>query len=216
MKTKIFLYITILFLFSITSCNSIKKNHNSNLGKDISDFSKDSGYFIDKRDGKKYKWVKIGEQVWMAENLAFKVDSGCVAFKHKENKVKKYGYYYSWESAKKSCPEGWHLPTEEDIKGLSLKDGISPYDVFDSLRKNKDYGLNLCRTGYYNVEDNQFALYYKFPYLGESHFWTGYYKTNKSERNGNAIYFYKQFFWRKAGVAFSFSKHYYPVRCVKD
>jgi len=203
-------------IFAIISCNSTKEIDNNISEKESPDYSKESGYFIDKRDGKKYKWVKIGEQIWMAENLAFKADSGCVAFKHKENKVKKFGYYYSWESAKQSCPEGWHLPTEEDMKGLCLRDGNSQYDVFDSLRKHKDYGLNLCRTGYYSVEDNQFALYYKFPYLGESHFWTGYYETNKSGRNETPLYFFKLFFWRKAGVAFSFSTHYYPVRCVKN
>jgi uncharacterized protein (TIGR02145 family) len=184
----------------------------------LSSFKGNSGFFIDKRDGQKYKWVRIGEQIWMAENLAFKADSGCVAFQHKERKAKKYGYYYSWETAMKSCPVGWHLPTEEDIKNLKLKLGDSDYyDAFDSLKKHNDYGLNFRRTGFYSLKDNQFHLYYKFPFLGESYFWTGYLVSNASRAKSEPCYFYIQFFWRRASIDNYNSENYYlPARCVKD
>ena len=53
----------------------------SNQHKMNSCYEKDSGIFIDERDSKKYKWVRVGNQVWMAQNLAFNAGSGCSPFR---------------------------------------------------------------------------------------------------------------------------------------
>jgi uncharacterized protein (TIGR02145 family) len=74
--------------------------------------------FTDSRDGNVYKTITIGNQTWMAENLRFKASSGCWSYNYNESNAKTYGYLYDWETAKKVCPTGWHLPTDAEWKTL--------------------------------------------------------------------------------------------------
>ncbi len=105
-------------------------------------FAQKTRRFKDNRDGKVYKTVKIGNQWWMAENLAYKASSGCWAYGNDESNVSKYGYLYHWN--KNVCPNGWHLPSKEEWE-----------ELIDFLGGEYVAGKKLKSSNEWLVEDNE-------------------------------------------------------------
>ena len=120
----------------------------------------EKGLMTDSRDGQTYETVKIGTQMWMAQNLNFETTEGSYCYRDSAKYCSKYGRYYTWGAAKKACPSGWHLPTEADFKTLigavgGASDAEASY-VLKSTNGWIDAGVDLSGNG---TDDYSFAAF---------------------------------------------------------
>lgn len=123
MKVK-FIFILSILLF--TSCSIFKQVKED-----------ETHFFVDPRDGQRYQIVKIGDQVWMAENLKYgkvvpdmKQKNNGIAektyFENSDSLGAIHGGLYTWHEAMNwdrednqgICPDGWHIPTVEEFNIL--------------------------------------------------------------------------------------------------
>jgi len=93
------------------------------------------GMLVDSRDGARYKTVTIGSHTWMAENMRYTptkeasdIYKHYLAFEHRESLEAKHGKMYDLKTARRICPEGWHLPSVAEWSDLFDATGAAKKD----------------------------------------------------------------------------------------
>ncbi len=130
-----------------------------------------TGTFIDSRDNREYRWVYIGSQLWMAENLAWLPSVNQPGTGSNSNKLyyvydyhgtdvneakatehyKTYGVLYNWAASIDACPMGWHVPSDNEWKELEKALGMSVLDSDNAGWRGTFEGRYLkARNGWYD------------------------------------------------------------------
>jgi hypothetical protein len=181
MKTK---YLTLLLL--VFAACSTKKKLTSN----------DVQSLVDERDGHIYKTVKIGSQVWMAENLNYAVHDNeslvrCQPYNHSVDNGKIYGMLYSFRALDGAAPKGWHVPSIDEWR-LMERECPDPIKTLNILYGGEGRASTFTKLG-------EKATFYTVSHEGTPII------TIYVDKGSNTISENKQ------GIAWMLS-----VRCVKD
>jgi uncharacterized protein (TIGR02145 family) len=203
-------------------------------------------------DGNSYRTISIGSQVWMAENLrTTKYSNGlpidlvsddmiwtglttgayCWYENAEENKGV-YGALYNWYAVETGnlCPEGWHVPTEDDWKQLEIELGLTIEEIDSWGWRGVNQGSKLAGNAdlWQNGElksDAEFSLS-GFNALPSGHrSQSGYFQiagrnaafwSSTEESDGNAYDRRLYFDSSQIGRDFFDKKSGFSVRCIKD
>jgi len=123
---------------------------------------------VDSRDNNSYRVVRIGNQIWTAENskylpsvvgpatvsetvpyyYIYDYDGTDVTTAKAQANYKTYGVLYNWKAATTACPIGWHLPSDNEYKTLEKYLGMTEADAnATDWRYSGDVGTKLKDGG---------------------------------------------------------------------
>jgi uncharacterized protein (TIGR02145 family) len=169
------------------------------------------GVFIDARDGMAYRFVTIGNQTWMADNLNYQAPNS-YCYNNSDYACVQYGRLYQWNAAKEACPTGWHLPSKAEWDGLIAATGggeagsklKAASGWADGSGGTDDFGFSALPGGSRNAGGG-------FDKTDKGNWWTA------TERDGGFAYYrfmnnakntvYDNYYSKDGG---------YSVRCLRD
>jgi len=182
----------------------------------------------DSRDGNSYATVKIGQQYWMAENLNYETETGSRYYEDSA-KYSPYGRLYIWDAAIIACPDGWHLPTDEDWQilekyiGMTEDEanglGVRGYNEGDQLKSTEGWYQDTIING--NGSDAWgFTAYPAGTYWTDGYFNAFGYTTRfwTSTENAGVYSWYRVINYHISGIlrTFNVKTDGFSVRCVRN
>jgi len=211
--------------YRLTLTDNGKKITYLNINNENYQKSLQKGTFTDSRDGKKYGTVKINTQTWFAENLNYETAGG-KCYDNNSANCDKYGRLYNWETAMKACPNGWHLPSNEEWQTLvnftgGNKIAGKKFKARSGWNSNKGKSSNgtdifgfSALPGGYSASD---GLFYTAGYRGL--WWT----TPKIEKGRGALSSpseygnYLRIFYDNEYIGYRYSEDLFcSIRCLQD
>jgi uncharacterized protein (TIGR02145 family) len=188
---------------------------------------------IDARDNRVYQTVLIGDQLWMAENLAYETETGSWAYDNDENNVDTYGRLYSWEAAKTAAPDGWHLPSDAEWtelenylidNGYAWEGATYDYEIAQSLAATYGWvensnpgapGYDLLlnnRSGFSGLPGGHSGDNGVFNYVG----YYGYWWSDTETSYLLASYWLLRYYTTQLERLYTQKDHGHSIRCVRD
>lgn len=190
------------------------------------------GSLKDERDGKTYKTVKIGGQVWMAENLNYAGGGIGHCYEDVPENCEVAGRLYKWDVAREVCPEGWHLPSKAEFDTLLSfvkltydEDECSLPDMFRAT-SGWNYGGQGCdKTGFSAVPaGGKHINAYRSPEYNHAG-GTAYFLTS-TEESKSSVYVMRvgadmaslsiDDYYEDQGPCYSIKESGFSVRCLRD
>jgi uncharacterized protein (TIGR02145 family) len=111
-----------------------------------------TGTFTDTRDGKVYNWVQIGDQVWMAENLAYLPSVNRVS-DGSENAAGSYYYVYGYDGTNVADAKA----TANYTTYGALYNWTAAMDGSNSSTANPSGVQGVCPTGWHLPSDAEWT-----------------------------------------------------------
>ncbi len=181
------------------------------------------GTFQDVRDGQVYKYITIGDRVWMDQNLNYPAETS-VCYDESQNNCDIYGRLYSvqYMNTKQKnygtfnpdiidsiCPNGWRVPTlAEWNRIVDLMDGIKHFKNDECMEVSLYSGY----ATFYNSITTGEPEPLLYEDLGKGfRIWL----TSTFSEYGNMKVFSPDFEDRVNGLLVDKPKGYYSLRCIK-